>query len=185
MCFNYYWEILGKKREHRENTQLGFCWTRIQTPILWLHMPRTEILQVQGSYYPLPARCSSWYTVKSKEYWFWREIWIIILALLLASWETLMRKPPYPSANLPIFSGKWEEHPPPRVVRIKCNNYVGQASYSYSSLLCPWRSVFYKDLRLIPMAGFASMIYFYTQLKMNISDSTEANGFPKALEYRV
>lgn len=29
------------------------------------------------------------------------------------------------------------------------------------------------------------MIYFYTQLKMNISDSTEANGFPKALEYRV
>ena len=80
MCFNYYWEILEKKREHRENTQLGFCWTRIQTPILWLHMPRTEILQVQGSYYPLPARCSSWYTVKSKEYWFWREIWIIILA---------------------------------------------------------------------------------------------------------
>lgn len=28
-------------------------------PILWLHMPRTAILQVQGSYYPLHARCSS------------------------------------------------------------------------------------------------------------------------------
>ena len=26
------------------------------------------------------------------------------------------------------------------------------------------------------------MIYFYAQLKMNISDSTEANGFPKGAE---
>lgn len=173
-----------EERAQREHTN-RILLDQDSDPILWLHMPRTEILLVQESYYPLPARCSSWYTVKSKEYWFWREIWIIILALLLASWETLMRKPPYPSANLPIFSGKWEEHPPPRVVRIKCNNYVEQASYSYSSLLCPWCSVFYKDLELIPMAGFASMIYFYTQLKMNISDSTEANGFPKALEYRV
>lgn len=47
-----------EERAQREHTN-RILLDQDSDPILWLHMPRTEILLVQESYYPLPARCSS------------------------------------------------------------------------------------------------------------------------------
>lgn len=54
-----------EERAQREHTA-RILLDQDSDPILWLHMPRTGILQVQGSYYPLPARCSSRYTIKRR-----------------------------------------------------------------------------------------------------------------------
>ena len=84
-------ETEGTPRTHRK------LLSQDSNPILWPHMPALSscaFSEIRGHITPHPVRCGKQelgyvqHRAKCKTYVLWREDWIVVLVLQLASWES-------------------------------------------------------------------------------------------------